>query len=400
VIRLLVFTRLYPHGVDPMLGVFVENQLKRLLQFGEVSARVVAPVPRVPGWMAPSGYHRKLMGVSYRDVRSGVTVDHPRFLELPGSRLGTLAAPLAMYRAGRIHIDGLLRQGFAFDLISAHLCYPDGVAGVLLGRRYGKPVIITAHGPDLNETARSVIPRRVILWAVRRAVMLITPSQGLKDRAVEIGIDGRHVEVLRNGVDLELFRPGDRAAARARLGLSGLVLLSVGRLVPLKGHHLVIEAMAALPEASFVLVGDGPERRRLLSQSERLGVASRVRFLGKLPHESLPDVYAAADVLVHPSSHEGLGNAPQEAMACGTPVVATDIPGLREVVSSRAAGVLMKERTAGALVAAVRRLLADPPDRTATRAHAVEHFPWDPTIRARLRHFQRAVSKPPPAAYI
>ncbi len=396
-IRILTFGGLYPHVVDPMLGVFVENRLIELVKSGEVTARVVAPIPWAPSWLGGTGYYTQLRRVPRHDDRNGIAIEHPRYFRPTAPRAGMFIAALTMFLAGKACIGDLLRQGADFDLIDAHLLYPDGVAAILLGRAFNKPVTITARGPDLHESAERAIARRLIVWSARHAAALIATGEGNKERFVALGIDGHRITLLRNGVDLATFCPTDRVAARGRLGVTGLALLSVGRLVPLKGHHLVIEALVELPEAIYLLVGEGPEQGRLRALAERLGVAGRVRFLGKLPHHSLAEVYGAADVLIHPSSHEGLPNAPLEAIACGTPVVATDIPGPREIVTHGSAGVLMRERTAGAVVVAVRQLLADPPDRAATRAFA-ERFGWGPTIGAQIELFRRVIREAKAAA--
>src|SRR5262249_1121069 len=158
----------------------------------------------------------------------------------------------------------------------AHYFYPDGVAAVMLGLHFRKPVTITARGSDLNIMTQYPIPRRMIRWAAQGAAGLVTVSAALAAHLVNLGIARERVSVLRNGVDLPLFHPGDRAICRADLGLVGLVLLSVGNLVPIKGHELTIEALAYLPEARLLIVGDGPERGSLQRLAKSLSVADRV----------------------------------------------------------------------------------------------------------------------------
>ncbi|MDQ2802329.1 MAG: glycosyltransferase, partial [Pseudomonadota bacterium] len=199
------------------------------------------------------------------------------------------------------------------------------------------------------------------------------------------------VSVLRNGVDTAAFRPpDDRAALRAALGVTRPTVISVGHLVERKGHHLVIEALASLPGCKLIVVGEGPERPRLTQLIARLGLDGRVRLLGERPHAELPGLYGAADVLVLASSREGWANVLLEAMACGTPVVASNIWGNPEVVRSRDAG-LMTERSAAAIAAAIRALLADPPARAATRRYA-EGYGWDETTAGQLALFRRVIA--------
>ena len=176
-------------------------------------------------------------------------------------------------------------------------------------RGFGLPVVITARGSDTSQLPDYAIPRRRILDAIARADALIAVSAGLKAGLVALGASPSKVTVLRNGVDLGLFRPvADRAAARAELGLAeGPVLLSVGLLIERKGHHLTIEALRDLPGHTLLIAGEGPERASLLALAERLGVADRLRLLGAQPHARLPALYGAADAMVLASSARGLG---------------------------------------------------------------------------------------------
>ena len=200
--------------------------------------------------------------------------------------------------------------------------------------------------------------------------------------------------MLRNGVETAVFHPPeDRAAARAALGLTCPTLISVGLLIERKGHHRAIEAMTSLPGYALLIVGEGPEHARLAAMIERLGLADRVRLLGSRPHAELPALYGAADALVLASSREGWANVLLEAMACGTPVVASNIWGNPEVVRSPAAGLIIESNTAEAIVAAVHRLFADPPDRAATRAYA-EQFSWNATTEGQLALFARITHRP------
>ncbi|HXT78611.1 MAG TPA: glycosyltransferase, partial [Acetobacteraceae bacterium] len=183
----------------------------------------------------------------------------------------------------------------------------------------------------------------------------------------------------------------DRQAARDALGLSKPTLISVGSLIERKGHHRTIEAMTLLPDFELVIVGEGPERGRLEEQIGRLGLRDRVRLLGPRPHASLPALYGAADASVLASSREGWANVLLESMACGTPVVASNIWGNPEVVRSRAGGVIAEHNTPEGIAAGVRCLFADLPSREATRAYA-EPFSWDETTAGQLALFRRVIA--------
>jgi len=396
-IRLVTFSTLYPNAVMPRHGIFVENRLRALLASGRVATTVLAPVPWFPFRGARFGGYGAFAAVPPAEIRHGLEVLHPRYPLIP--KVGETVAPRLMALALERPLRRLLARRPA-DVLDAFYLYPDGVAAVRLGRRLGLPVVVTALGTDVNVIGEHRPARRQMLDAVARAAGVTTVSQALKDRLVAFGADPDAVRVVRHGADLAAFRPAaDRAALRARLGLGpdaagdGPVLLSVGNLVELKGHHIAVQALAELPGAVLLIAGHGPERGALERLAQAQGVAGRVRFLGLVPHDALPDWYAAADALVLASSREGIPNVVMEAMACGTPVVATAVGGIPEVVPEPLAGRLLGERSPPALAAAVRSLLADPPDRAAVRRHA-EGYTWAATTAAHLDVLEAARRRP------
>jgi glycosyltransferase involved in cell wall biosynthesis len=392
-LRLLTFSTLYPNAARPNHGVFVENRLRHLIAGGEVESTVLAPVPWFPSRSSAFGDWARHAAAPSREERHGITVHHPRFPVIPA--IGMSVAPFLLYRAAAAAVARLMRDGLAFDAIDAHYLYPDGVAAVWLGKRFGKPVVVTARGSDTSLLPRYAVPRRLIQGAIRDADALIAVSAGLKEGLVALGAPAGKVTVLRNGVDLTAFRPEpDRAVARASLGLpeGRSALLSVGLLIERKGHHLIIEALRDLPDHTLLIVGEGPDRAALEALAHRTGVADRVRFLGAQPHARLPLHYSAADTLVLASSREGWANVLLEAMACGTPVVASPAWGSREAVTAPEAGLVLDQAAPAAIAAGVRRLLANPPDRAATRRYA-ERFGWDETTQGQLALFRRVLGR-------
>jgi glycosyltransferase involved in cell wall biosynthesis len=389
-LRLLTFTTLYPDRERPNHGIFVENRLRHLVASGEATSTVLAPVPFFPFRSRRFGEWGRVARVPLREEHHGLTVHHPRYPLLP--RAGMSLAPLLLYAASRRALARLVAGGFAFDLIDAHYVYPDGVAAVWLGRHFGKPVVITGRGSDLTELPDYRVPR----WFIRRALAdadgLISVSAALRERMVALGAEPSRTTTLRNGVDTSAFHPVDREAARAALGVTGPTLVSVGSLIPRKGHQRTIEAMVELPEFTLLIVGEGPERTALEALSARLGLGGRVRLLGARPHAELPQVYGAADASVLASSREGWANVLLESMACGTPVVASNIPGNPEVVQEWAAGLVIGENTPAGITAGVRQLFADMPARAATRAYA-ERFSWDATSTGQLALFRRVLAR-------
>ena len=396
--RVLTFTTLYPSSVRPRHGIFVEARLRELRQRADVDVRVVAPVPWFPFTHPRFGEYSRFARTPSLEERGGISVAHPRYAMLPG--VGMYFQPYALALGAHRSVRSLLRAGFDFDLIDAHYVYPDGVAAALLGRFFGRPVVITARGTDVNLLPSYAIPRSLILWAARQARAVVTVSDALRTRLETLGVEPGRLHVVRNGVDAQIFRPHSQTSARRALGLpDGILLLSVGNLVPEKGHELVISALGSIPGAHLAIVGEGPQRERLVRLAATAGVGDRVSFLAVLPQNELAEVYSAADVLVLASSREGWPNVLLEAMACGTPVAATDVGGVREIVAAPEAGRLLRERTPAAIARAVLELTSNPPHRTAVRAYA-ERFGWDSACRELVDLFHRvtAASRGSPSA--
>ncbi|MEY4056222.1 MAG: hypothetical protein RL519_1557, partial [Pseudomonadota bacterium] len=206
-----------------------------------------------------------------------------------------------------------------------------------------------------------------------------------------LGIPRDKITLHRTGLDTDLFRPYDRRMCRDQLGLprDKPVLATVGALIPRKGQQFVIEAIARLPEAILLIAGKGEDEPALRTLAKQLGVAERVRFLGPVPHGELPILLNAADVFVLPSSSEGLANAWVEALACGTPIVATAIPGAQELITAPDWGRLVP-RDSAAIAAAVTELLASPPSPERVQ-QAVTGMSWQTNAAALVEHWRRLV---------
>jgi teichuronic acid biosynthesis glycosyltransferase TuaC len=387
--KILTFTTLYPNAAQPHHGVFVEARLRHLLASQKVESRVVAPVPWFPSRNARFGEYAIFAQAPREERRHDIEVVHPRYLVVP--KVGMSVAPFLLATGAYSAVKNIRRRGFDFKLVDAHYFYPDGVAAAMLGRKLNVPVVITARGTDVNLLPRFAIPRRMILWAAKHATALVTVSAALKSALTQLGVDASKIVVLRNGVDTELFHPVDRELQRARLGLSGTVLVMVGNLVAIKGHDLVLRALRAFPDAQLLIIGEGREGRDLRELARALGVGHRVRFLGAMPQEQLPGYYGAADVLVLASSREGWPNVLLEAMACGTPVVSTRVGGTPEIVTAPEAGVLADERSVDGISEALRKLLRNYPDRKATRRYA-ERYSWAATTAGQLQLLDRILS--------
>lgn len=389
-LRVLTFSSLFPSEAQPRHGIFVETRLAHLVRHCPIDARVVAPVPWFPFTAPAFGVYARYAATPRHATRAnGLQVAYPRYFMLP--RVGVSFQPDSMARAGAPEVVRLRRAGWQPDIVDAHYLYPDGVAAALLAQRLELPFVMTARGTDVNVLARTPGPARRILWAARRAAAVIAVSSRLKDALVEVGVDPAKVVVLRNGVDQEIFRPEDGAAARPLTGLpGGRIALCVGNLVEAKGFDLAIDALRLLPDWRLVFVGSGPLRAKLAAQALDAQVDGRIDFLPAMPQATLRHLYCAADVLLLTSKREGWPNVVLEAIACGTPVVATNVGAVVDMITDPGVGRIIDARDPVALANAVRELFALPIDRERLRAHAAR-FDWDPISAGQYELMTQAV---------
>lgn len=389
-IRLLTFSTLYPSSVRPGHGIFVETRLRELVSSGEVESRVVAPVPWFFSTNPKYGEYARMARTPLRDTRNGFDVQYPRYFLPP--KVGMNIAPFTLAMGAIPAIKRLIDAGYDFDVIDAHYYYPDGVAAAILARHFKKPFTVTARGSDINLISKHLIPRRLMGWASGRAAASIGVSAALTDAMRQLGMPAPRLRTMPNGVDMTLFRMHPQRDARAALGWTdGPTLLCVGNLVENKGHHIAIQSLVHLPEFRLAISGEGPQRRALEQLASELGVSQRLTFLGRVDQVQLAVCYSAADILVLPSSREGWPNVLLESMACGTPVVATRVGGIPEIVNSAQAGRLISARTAPSLVEGILALWRSLPDKSEVRLIAQANS-WQRTTDAQLAMFSQIVS--------
>jgi glycosyltransferase involved in cell wall biosynthesis len=373
--RILTLTNLYPNPFHPTRATF--NRQKIRLLATRLPVAVIAPILWTEEWAARRRGNPPLPH-GRRVTCDGITVDHPRYLYPPKVLRGWYG------HCFRESVRPAFRRALAEfrpDLVFAPWPYPDGWAAVRLGHRAGLPVVIKVHGSDILELSRYPRRSRGTVEALRQADGIVAVSQDLEERVVALGADPDRVRVIYDGIDAELFHPGPRDAARARLAreldLRGPVILYVGNLVPVKGLEVLIDAFARLAgqgvDFTGLLIGQGPLRSRLEDRVARLGLRDRVKLLGPRPHDRLPDWYRAADLFVLPSYSEGVPVVLLEAVACGTPFVASRVGGIPEI-AHLGPSRLVPTGDAAALAQAIRDGLADPigptrRDREAVRGH-------------------------------
>jgi glycosyltransferase involved in cell wall biosynthesis len=357
----LVLSSTYPTPTRPSYGVFVHERARHMAAACHLV--VVAPVLWFPFNRLFRGDRALAPRVEQRD---GVTVYHPPVLCIPG-----VAKSLdgALYFLSVLPFIARLRRRFRFDVIDAHFSYPDGLAGALLGRVLGCPVLVTLRGSHDLRQAASTLRRFQVRLALRLATRVVAVSRSLAEFATGLGVPRDRVHVVANGVDAGRFDRADRGAARRALGLPAdrCIVLAVGNLIEGKGHHHVLDVLPELiarrPDLLHVVVGGAAAgegyRRQLDELVRRHGLEDHVRLVGSRPHDEIPRWLAAADLFCLATRAEGWCNAITEALACGVPVVTTDVGGNGELVRAGVDGLLVPywDRTAfrDAVLAALDR---------------------------------------------
>jgi len=271
------------------------------------------------------------------------------------------------------------------DIVHAYL-YDASLAARIAGRIAHVPVLLTSTRASLGYLPRIAwwLDRITARWSQR----IIAVSNGTADFIVRReGIPSEKVVVIPNGVDVSLFHPGDRRAARANLEIpqDAFVVACVGRLSEQKGHRYLLDALdavhAEIPSILCLIAGEGPLLGELETRAHQFGLAGVCRFLGLV--NPIQSVYEAADVLVLPSLYEGMPNVVLEAMASGCPVIATAVEGSTELVVPNVTGVLIPAGSGRALAAALFELARNPERRTemgrqsrlmAEREHGIERM--------------------------
>ena len=353
-LRVLAITKIFPNAAEPLSAPFNRQQFAALAERCDLV--VMATIPWFPGarLLARWSSAGKLAAVPRRETIAGIEVSHPRTMFVP--RVAHAAwGPL--YAASIA--PALARHRGKVDVVLGSWAYPDGFAAVIAARVLGVPAVVKLHGSDVHLNAQLPGARRMMTWALPRAARVVAVSRPLAEAVVQLGVPREHVAIVMNGVDVELFHPRDRAAARAELGLprDGALAVYVGNLKPEKGVLELVEAWRQVAGASLAIVGGGPLRAEVEAR-----VAANVRVVGPEPLARVPLWLAAADVVVLPSHSEGTPNVVLEALACGRRVVATAVGGVPDLLGSDVLGTLVPPRDPARLGDALARALRTPYD--------------------------------------
>jgi glycosyltransferase involved in cell wall biosynthesis len=392
--RVLSLSCVYPNPSDPGLGLFVRSRLEQVAKLADV--KVIAPVAVLDysrtkdRWIGSRGIPK-----SAPDQRPEVI--YPRWLYPPyGGAANSVLLFLQLLGGIR-----KLRRTFPFEVIDAHFAHPDGTAAALLAACIGCPFTITLRG---NETMHAQYPFRMRLmrWALKRAARVIAVSERLRQFAISMGVDPQRAVTIPNGINSSLFYPRDRTESRIRHGIPAnrTVVLSTGALIERKGHHRTVQALGNLRgkgiDAELLIAGsagrEGIYEEQIRRTTRETGMEDRVRFVGQVTPETLAELMSAADVFCLASTREGWPNVVHEAMACGAPIVATDVGGVPDMVPSREYGFVVQAGNAAALEEALERAIGNKWDRAKISQWAHSRS-WEQVGRETFEQLQLAAGR-------
>lgn len=401
----LIVTSSYPKHEGEPSGIFLHHLSRQLVAVGW---RVLVLAPGFPGGRP----FQVLDGVEIR--RFSYFIPQRQALCYRSGMLPNLKQSLLLWFQVPFYLGSLFVSVLevvrkeSINVINAHWIVPQGIVVRLVQSFSPVPVVLTVHGGDIF-AFQGPVGRFLKRMALGRAEACTANSAFTRGQLLQL-CPSAEVSIVPMGVDVAEFEPKQpNLLLRRKLSVDAEMILFVGRLVEKKGVHNLLSAMQRVlrksSKATLVVVGDGTQRHELERMAERLEIARSVRFLGKLPHEELPEYYAAADLFVGPSvvdrsgDTEGLGVVFIEAASAGLAMVGTSVGGISDVLIHDVTGIAVEPDQPEALAVAIERLLNDESLRrrlgAAARQHALSQFSWSHVAERFSSVFRKAVECQP-----
>ena len=390
--HVLSLTTLYPNAVNPRFGTFVARSMEALAKRGDWRVTLVNPIGLPP---LALGRYRPLADLPATSTEGGITIHRPHFTLIP--RIGARRNAAAIARAALPLVQAIHAET-PIDLIDAQFFFPDGPAAAIIAKAMGLPLSIKARGSDISFWGEQGFARQQMVDAAKAATGLLAVSHDLAGQMAVMGMEAGKITVHYTGLDRDRFRPLEHTQLRSQLSRelgfalpdNAPLIACIGALIERKGQGIAITALNDIPGARLVLVGKGADEARLRALAVSEGVETRVFFAGSVDHDLMPLILSAADVMVLPTAAEGLANAWVEALACGTPVVTSDVGGAREIITCDTAGRLV-DRNPQAVAAGINAVLNAPPPRDAVAA-LTAHFSWEANAATLAAHYERLLA--------
>jgi glycosyltransferase involved in cell wall biosynthesis len=383
-LKIAVITRNFPSSAEPWQGRPAYQTLRELARRADV--RVFYPNPGYPSLLKPHG--QSFSKLTPSGDSPDVKVDYYDYPALP-----VISRPLNGWMAARVLLPHI--RSFAPDLIFSYFLYPEGYAALKIGKALSVPVVARSMGSDINRIGDPItaMHTRTVL---READFLVMVSRDLRAKALAMGASADRICTMVNGCDTSVFHVRDQAQAREKLRIdpSAKAVVYIGRTDVNKGVRELVDAAALLhpqhPDFHVYLIGGGPDAAIVQSKIESHNASGYIHALPACAFDDVAFWMAAADLVTLPSYMEGCPNVVLEALACGRPVVATNVGGIPEIMSEEF-GRLVPPRDPAALAEALGSVLATEWDASAISAHMGRG--WDTVSAELLALFESLVSK-------
>lgn len=362
-IRILVLSSMYPKDINSISGVFIHHQLKALQKEG-CKIKVISPVPYVPKILSFNTKYKKYKQIPKYINYDGVPVYYPRYFRLPGKWFGGISCYTIYYGIKKV-INSIITE-FKPHIFQVYTATPDGYVGLILRKKYNIPLICSFRGSDINSYPKY---NKLTYYLTKKVILesdqITAVSNALKIVAEGIGKPKKEIQVVYNGCDSKMFSYNKKERLRIRkelrISLKKLVIIFVGSLVKSKGIFELLTAFIKLnykyTNLYLILIGNVPDRTVLDKIISSNYINNKICLLGEIPQNEIPYWLSASDIFVFPTYNEGLPNAIMEAMACGLPVVATEIGGIPEVVKDGENGILIDKKNVKSIVHSLEKLI-------------------------------------------
>ncbi len=367
--RLFIVSSLFPNRQEPRKGIFVKQTTASLLTYFDL--RVCSPIPWTSGL---------LKGIAREDTVDGIQTTYPLCFFIPkiARSLQGFFYYLSLVRFTRNYF-----KRFPWDAMIVHWAYPDAFGMVLINQLIKRPLFVYVLGSDINIYTQSYLRRKMILFALRRATRVFSVAYELAEKMVALGIDRDHISVIPRGIDTSRFYPSDKQITREKLGLPAdkKIVLFVGALKPVKGLVYLVEAALILRKLRhdllFLILGEGPEEQFLKKMISENHAEAEIRLVGAKSHDEIPTWINSCDLFCLASLNEGRPNVVLEAIACGCPVVGTDVGDTAYLIRrGTGSGAVVKPKDSQALATAIDQTLNKSWDRDQL-AQSVSDLTWD-----------------------
>ena len=373
--KILIITNLFPNASEPNRAMFNKQQFLALREYCDF--KVIAPLPH---FKCTRGQ------VPLRETIDGMDVHHPRYLVIP--KILRSMHGVSYYYGIHNEVEDIAKT-FSFDLIFATWTYPDAYAASMIAKEMNKPLVIKVHGSDINLLNLYPSRRVMVQKTFKQAKKIIAVSQPLKRKLVELGVPEYKVTHLTNGIDTKKFHPMDKIQCRRELSLplNKHIVLYVGNLELVKGVDILVDAVRGFPEdVLLIVVGDGNLKNILSQKIKDPSFNGRVRLVGSQAHDQIPLWLNAANCFCLPSRNEGCPNVILEALACGVPIVATNVGGIPDLIDSNADAALIEPENPKALAQGIIKILQRP-----RQTPSVQPLSWRENARQLFKVFEESV---------